>query len=102
MGDQTTRLGGRLPLLDPETLAGGQRHLYDSIEATMVPWAERVGPRGKTADSRLIGPFNPALFSPEIASAFLALQVVEEKNCLERAGPTGRHPEHRLGMEGFL
>lgn len=46
----------------------------------MVPWAERVGLRGKTADGRLIGPFNPALFSPEIASAFLALQVVEEKN----------------------
>ena len=32
------------------------------------------------ADGRLIGPFNPVLFSPEIANAFLALQLVEEKH----------------------
>jgi hypothetical protein len=103
MRDQAIRLGGRLPLLDPKTLAAAQKHLYDRIEATMVPWSERVGFQGRTADGRLIGPFNPGLFSPEIANAFLALQLVEEKkHGFERTGPAGRHPEHRLCMEGFI
>jgi 4-carboxymuconolactone decarboxylase len=79
MPDRTSQLGGRLPLVDPETLTGEQRNLYDRTNAVMVPWAERVGFQSKTADGRFIGPFNPMLFSPEIAKAFLELQVEEEK-----------------------
>lgn len=73
------KLGGRLALLDPETITTEQRHLYDRIEATMSRWAERVGFESKTADGRLIGPFNPVLLSPRIATAFLELQFSEEK-----------------------
>jgi 4-carboxymuconolactone decarboxylase len=38
-------------------------------------WAEATGFRG-----RLIGPFNSALYSPEMSSAFLAWQAAEDKH----------------------
>jgi 4-carboxymuconolactone decarboxylase len=72
-------LGGRLPLADPDALTGTQRVLFDRIAATAVPWAQRSGFAASTADGRLIGPFNPSLLSPEIASQFLKLQVAEEQ-----------------------
>ena len=75
MPDQ--RLGGRLPLLDPEALTPEQRNLYDRIVSTMGAWAQRIGFESRTADGRLIGPFNPVLLSPATADAFLQLQIKE-------------------------
>lgn len=73
------KLGGRLALLDPETITAEQRRLYDRIAATMGEWSKRIGFMSKTTDGRLIGPFNPVLLSPGIATAFLELQIAEAK-----------------------
>ncbi len=70
-------LGGRLPLLRPEDLTAEQKAVYDLIEQTMVPWAEKAGFQSRTADGSLIGPFNAILHSPAITTAFLKLQDVE-------------------------
>jgi 4-carboxymuconolactone decarboxylase len=72
-------LGGRLPLADPDALTGTQRVLFDRITTTAVPWAQRSGFAATTSDRHLIGPFNPSLLSPEIATQFLKLQVAEEQ-----------------------
>ena len=79
MSIQTETLGGRLPLLDPQTLSAEQKELYDRINQTAVPWADSAHFQSHTEDDRLIGPFNPVLFSPRVSSAFLQLQAVEEK-----------------------
>ncbi len=76
---QSTSLGGRLSLLDPAGFEGAQRRLADDIEANWIPWADSVPFRSKDAEGKLIGPYNPLLRSPEIATSFLALQKVEEK-----------------------
>ncbi|MGA7806915.1 carboxymuconolactone decarboxylase family protein [Bradyrhizobium sp.] len=76
---QSPNLGGRLPLQDPDSLGKDARQLYDRINSTMVPWASSVHFQSKTGDGRLIGPFNPPLFSPEIASRFLDLQEAEQR-----------------------
>ena len=68
-------LGGRLPLLHPAGLSPEQTRLYGRIEADMVSWADKAGFQAKLDDERLIGPFNPILFSPAIGDAFLALQA---------------------------
>jgi 4-carboxymuconolactone decarboxylase len=73
------RLGGRLPLAEPDALTATQRELFDRVTATGVPWAHRSGFAATTADGRLIGPFNPTLLSPEIATEFLKLQAAEER-----------------------
>ena len=44
----------------------------------MVPWANRAGFQARLDDGRLIGPFNPILFSSAIGDAFLALQAAEQ------------------------
>jgi 4-carboxymuconolactone decarboxylase len=72
-------LGGRLRLLAPAQLTPEQRKLYDDIDSTAVPWAEANGFQVKTAEGNLIGPFNPALLSPQISARFLALQREEEE-----------------------
>ena len=64
--------------LDSQDLTGMQREVYDRIVATMVPWADAAHFQSKTAGGRLIGPFNPLLFSPAIASCFFASQAAEE------------------------
>jgi hypothetical protein len=51
MPDRSAQLGGRPPLLDPETLAAEQRHLYDPIEATMAAWSDRVCFKNDTAEN---------------------------------------------------
>jgi 4-carboxymuconolactone decarboxylase len=79
MSNQTETLGGRLPLLDPQTLSAEQKELYDRMNQTTVPWADSAHFESKTEDGRMIGPFNPVLFSPHITSAFFDLQAVEEK-----------------------
>ncbi len=75
-----THLGGRLPLLDPASLTGDQRAVYDRLRATMIRWADQSGFQGMTEEGRLIGPFNPVLLSPGIAPAFLDLQDAEQAN----------------------
>ena len=75
-----SKLGGRLPLLDPETLEGDQKKLYDLLNATLISWAEASGFKGKTEDGKLIGPFNPDLHSPGITPGFLQLLQAESKN----------------------
>src|ERR1700722_19356202 len=76
---QLDNLGGRLPLLDPAELSETQREVYDRANSTMVPWAEAAHFQIKTTDGKLIGPFNPVLFAPEMASCFADLQAAEAK-----------------------
>lgn len=78
MSAETASLGGRLPLLRPDELSPEQKRLHDRIGATLVPWAEQAGFQARTDDGRLIGPFNPILFSPALAGAFLDLQEAEQ------------------------
>ena len=73
-------LGGRLPLVDADTLDGAQRELFDHLQATVVPWSDATGFRSTTADGKFIGPFNAALRSPAVAGAFLELQASEERH----------------------
>ncbi|UMB69517.1 carboxymuconolactone decarboxylase family protein [Mycobacterium paraterrae] len=65
-------LGGRLPLIDPRTLSGDQRTLYETLRSSLVTWADANGFRGMTDDGQLIGPFNPYLYSTGITPGFLA------------------------------
>jgi 4-carboxymuconolactone decarboxylase len=76
---QSNNLGGRLPLLDPAKVSETQREVYDLANSTMVPWAEAAHFQSKTADGRLIGPFNPVLFAPEMAACFADLQAAEAR-----------------------
>ena len=80
MPDQTEKLGGRLPLLDTKTLSGGQKEVYEQLAKTMLPWADKSGFQSETEGDKLIGPFNPILFSPGISPAFIQLQIDEEKH----------------------
>lgn len=64
-------LGGRLPLLDPRALKGEQAQLYQVMNSTLVSWANANGFRGATEDGKLIGPFNPYLYSTGITPGFL-------------------------------
>jgi 4-carboxymuconolactone decarboxylase len=73
-------LGGRLPLFDRDALEPGQRELDDWLSNVAVPWAEGANFRARNDAGRLIGPFNPALLTPAISSAFLELAVTEQKN----------------------
>ena len=80
MTTNTKKLGGRLPLLDPLTLSAAQKEIYDRINATFVSWSDRINFQSATDDGRLIGPFNPILFSPGISASFLDLHDAEEKH----------------------
>lgn len=73
-------LGGRLPMVDADTLEGGQRELFARLQATVVPWAQAAGFRSTTADGAFIGPFNAALRSPAVAGAFQELQAGEQRH----------------------
>lgn len=72
-------LGGRLALLAPDTLNSDQKDLYDQLQDTMVPWAEKSGFQADTYDDRLIGPFNAMLRSPAISTALLGVTATEGK-----------------------
>ena len=80
MSVKTEMLGGRLPLLDPQALSIGQKEIYDRVNTTMIPWADGAHFQSKTDDGRLIGPFNPILFSADISACFLDLHDGEEKH----------------------
>ncbi len=79
-GGGLSGLGGRLPLYDRDMLNPGQRELYDWLMNAAVPWAEGANFQARTDAGQLIGPFNPALLTPAISSAFLELAVTEQKN----------------------
>ncbi len=72
--------GGRLPLLDPQALSVEQKELYNRMQTTAVLWADSAHFQSQTEDGRMIGPFNPVLFSPGITPSFLDLQDAEEKH----------------------
>ena len=72
---QTDALGGRLPLVDPAELTDDQKGLFDLLSNTLVAWAKSVDVQSATDDGRLIGPFNPALYSPAISAKFIELQI---------------------------
>jgi 4-carboxymuconolactone decarboxylase len=71
------RLGGRLPLLTQDDLSDTQKHLYQRMRTNQVPWAIRHNFQGMTDDDRLIGPFNPILYSPEAGAGFLDFEAAE-------------------------
>jgi len=73
-------LGGRLPLHDSEALDPTQKELYDWLMDVAVPWAEAARFRASIEGGRLIGPFNPALLTPGISSAFMDLAVAEQRH----------------------
>jgi 4-carboxymuconolactone decarboxylase len=75
-----SQLGGRLPLLDADSLDATQRRLFADLQTRVVPWADAAGFRSTTADGKFIGPFNAALRSPTVAGAFLQLQASEERH----------------------
>jgi 4-carboxymuconolactone decarboxylase len=79
-GNGESQLGGRLPLVDVDTLDAEQRELFDYLQTRVVPWADATGFRSTTADGKFIGPFNAALRSPSVAGAFLQLQASEERH----------------------
>jgi 4-carboxymuconolactone decarboxylase len=70
MSESDQSLGGRLPLLDPAQYTTAQRAASERLASTMVPFADSVGFQTATADGRLIGPFNPALYSPGVSAGF--------------------------------
>ena len=73
------KLGGRLPLLDPEQLEGDQAQLYETLRSTLVRWADSSGFQGETAAGKLIGPFNPYLYSTGITPGFLKWMEADGK-----------------------
>ena len=78
---ETYLLGGRLPLLAPGDLSDGrQQELYQRMRTHQVPWADRHNFLGMTDDGRLIGPFNPLLYSPEAGTGFLDFEGAEERS----------------------
>lgn len=79
MANFADNLGGRLALLAPATLDSDQKDLYDQLQDTMVPWAEKSGFQADTYDDRLIGPFNAMLRSPAISTALLGVTATEGK-----------------------
>ncbi|AKS34283.1 hypothetical protein AFA91_22965 [Mycolicibacterium goodii] len=70
------KLGGRLPLIDPDG-SPEQQDLIASVRARQLPWAVGAGFEITSPDGRLIGPFNAFLHHPEIASRFLAFSAAE-------------------------
>ena len=78
MADDLERLGGRIPLFNPDALTAEQRRLHDDMTAGWAPWADKAGFQAKLPDGRWIGPFNPLLLSPVLSRAFLHLQSVEK------------------------
>jgi 4-carboxymuconolactone decarboxylase len=70
-------LGGRLPLVDAAALTDDQQKLFDLLSNTLVAGVNSVGGQAATDDGRLIGPFNPALYSPAISAKFVELQMFE-------------------------
>ncbi|HEX4677897.1 MAG TPA: carboxymuconolactone decarboxylase family protein [Gaiellaceae bacterium] len=75
--DGDDHLGGRLLLAEPDALSEEQRSLYEHLESNQIPWATRTGFQSTTSGGRLIGPFNPMLFSPGVGIGLLAFMEAE-------------------------
>ena len=71
------RLGGRLPLVDPETLTAEQRALYEHLEKHQFPAAAQAGYRTTTAGGRVIGPFNAVVLEPGVGGGLVAFMEAE-------------------------
>ncbi len=80
MNNQENFLGGRLPLLGKTELNGAQSTLYEAMNKEMVPWAKKSGFQATTEDGRLIGPFNPLLYSPMLGQGFMEYLGAERKH----------------------
>jgi 4-carboxymuconolactone decarboxylase len=80
MDNNEATLGGRLPLLDPKRLEGDQKKLYELLDSTLIAWADASGFKGKTEDGKLIGPFNPYLYSTGITPGFLQWMQADSKH----------------------
>ena len=80
MANSEAALGGRLPLLDPASLEGDQKKLYELLDSTLISWADSNGFKGKTEDGKLIGPFNPYLYSTGITPGFLQWMQADSKH----------------------
>ncbi len=80
MNDQENSLGGRLPLLGKTELDGAQSTLYETMNKEMVLWAKKSGFQASTEDDRLIGPFNPLLYSPMLGQGFMDYLAAERKH----------------------
>jgi 4-carboxymuconolactone decarboxylase len=75
----TDLLGGRLPLLAQSDLSSDkQKRLYQRMRTHQVPWAEQHNFLAMTDDERLIGPFNPLLYSPGVGEGFLDFEAAED------------------------
>jgi 4-carboxymuconolactone decarboxylase len=72
-------LGGRLALLSPDKLDSDQKALYDHLQATTVPWANKSGFQADTHGGHLIGPFNAMLRSPLISQVVQAVTTTESQ-----------------------
>ena len=80
MSINDSALGGRLPLCAREALDPAQKELFDWLMIKASPWAEDTGFQVSTQAGQLIGPFNPALLTPGISSAFFDLALAEQKH----------------------
>lgn len=80
MDNNESALGGRLPLLDPKSLEGDQKNLYELLNSTLISWAGASGFKGEIKDGKLIGPFNPNLYSTGITPAWVQLVEAESKH----------------------
>ena len=78
--DNDSSLGGRLPLLAESELSGAQSTLYEAMNKDLIPWAKKSGFQASTEDGRLVGPFNPLLFSPSVGQGFLESLAAERKH----------------------
>jgi 4-carboxymuconolactone decarboxylase len=74
-------LGGRLPLLAQGDLSSdAQKQLYERMRTHQVPWAEQHNFVAMTDDEKLIGPFNPLLYSPGVGAGFLDFEAAEDQS----------------------
>jgi 4-carboxymuconolactone decarboxylase len=80
MSANDRNLGGRLPLYERAALNPAQKDVFDWVTATVAPWAEGAGFQARTEAGQLTGPFNPALLTPALSSAFFELQLAEQKH----------------------
>ncbi|MFD4786112.1 carboxymuconolactone decarboxylase family protein [Streptomyces sp. NPDC058459] len=71
-------LGGRLPLLSEEEMTAAQRSVFRALKEKEVVWAERSGFVAMDRQGHPVGPFNPVLYSPDLARSFLAFQGSED------------------------
>jgi 4-carboxymuconolactone decarboxylase len=73
-------LGGRLPLLTEGELSDKQKQIYQRMLTHQIPWSNSHNIEGMTDDGRLIGPYNPLLYSPGVGTGFLDFEGAEDQS----------------------